>query len=72
MRAEKFSDSGKKVFNFASGFSLLVFYVFAMQCMSTIAIVYRETGGWKWPLMQLIYMTGLAWISAFITYIILS
>jgi len=72
MRAEKFSDSGKKVFNFASGFSLLVFYVFAMQCMSTIAIVYRETGGWKWPLIQLIYMTGLAWISAFITYIILS
>jgi ferrous iron transport protein B len=72
MRAEKFSDSGKKVFNFASGFSLLVFYVFAMQCMSTIAIVYRETGGWKWPLIQLIYMTGLAWISAFITYIMLS
>ena len=72
MRAEKFSDSGKKVFNFASGFSLLVFYVFAMQCMSTIAIVYRETGGWKWPLIQLIYMTGLAWISAFITYILLS
>ena len=71
MRAETFSD-GNKVFNLASGFSLLVFYVFAMQCMSTVAIVYRETGGWKWPLIQLIYMSGLAWVAAFITYNLLS
>jgi ferrous iron transport protein B len=72
MRSETFSENGNKVFSLASGFSLLVFYVFAMQCMSTVAIVYRETGGWKWPLIQLVYMTGLAWILAFITYIILS
>lgn len=68
MRKEKFSDNSKPVYNLASGFSLLIFYVFAMQCMSTIAVVYRETGSWKWPLIQLIYMTGLAYIAAFLTY----
>ena len=71
MRNETFRD-GNKVFNLASGFSLLVFYVFAMQCMSTVAIVYRETGGWKWPLIQLIYMSCLAWAAAFVTYNLLS
>ncbi len=71
MRNETFSN-GNKVFNLASGFSLLVFYVFAMQCMSTVAIVYRETGGWKWPIIQLIYMSGLAWAAAFVTYNLLS
>jgi ferrous iron transport protein B len=71
MRNETFTD-GKKVFNTASGFSLLVFYVFAMQCMSTVAIVYRESGGWKWPLIQLFYMSGLAWLAAFIVYTLLS
>ncbi len=71
MRNETFSN-GNKVFNLASGFSLLVFYVFAMQCMSTVAIVYRETGGWKWPIIQLIYMSGLAWVAAFVTYNLLS
>jgi ferrous iron transport protein B len=48
--------------------SLLVFYTFAMQCMSTLAIVKRETKGWKWPLIQLAYMTGLAYLSAFIVF----
>jgi ferrous iron transport protein B len=71
MRNETFTD-GRKVFNLASGLSLLVFYVFAMQCMSTVAIVYRETGGWKWPLIQLFYMTGLAWLAAYIVYSLLS
>jgi ferrous iron transport protein B len=71
MRNETFRD-GRKVFNLASGLSLLVFYVFAMQCMSTVAIVYRETGGWKWPLIQLFYMTGLAWLAAYIVYSLLS
>jgi ferrous iron transport protein B len=71
MRNETFRD-GNKVFNLASGFSPLVFYVFAMQCMSTVAIVYRETGGWKWPLIQLIYMSCLAWAAAFVTYNLLS
>jgi ferrous iron transport protein B len=64
--------TGEKVFNIATAFSLMVFYAFAMQCMSTVAVVYRETNGWKWPLIQTTYMTVLAYLSAFITYQILS
>ena len=45
--------------------ALLVFFAFAMQCMSTIAVVRRETGGWKWPAIQFAYMTALAWGCAF-------
>jgi ferrous iron transport protein B len=63
LAAEK-DEFGKPFFNPARGFSLLVFYAFAMQCMSTIAVVYRETKGWKWPLLQILYMTGLAYLSA--------
>lgn len=48
--------------------SLMVFYVFAMQCISTMAVVTRETGGWKWPLFQLFYMTGTAWVACFLIY----
>ena len=72
MRKETFADSGKPVYTFASGLSLLVFYVFAMQCMSTIAVVYRETGGWKWPLIQLFYMSGLAYLLALLTFFLLN
>ena len=49
-----------------------LFYAFSMQCMSTIAVVYRETKGWKWPLIQLLYMSVLAYMSSFIAYSILS
>jgi ferrous iron transport protein B len=59
---------GKPVFNLASGLSLMVFYVFAMQCMSTLAVVKRETRTWKWPIIQLIYMTGLAYVMSWIFY----
>jgi ferrous iron transport protein B len=59
---------GKPVFNLASGLSLMIFYVFAMQCMSTLAVVKRETKSWKWPVIQLIYMTGLAYILSLIVY----
>ena len=48
-----------------------VFYVFAMQCMSTLAIVKRETRSWKWPIIQLVYMTGLAYLMSFAAYQIL-
>jgi ferrous iron transport protein B len=65
-------DTGGPRFTFAVGLSLLVFYTFAMQCMSTIAVVYRETKGWKWPAIQLIYMTALAYFSAFAVYQLLS
>ena len=56
----------------AAGLSLMVFYVFAMQCMSTLAIVKRETKSWKWPMIQLFYMTGLAYLSAFAVFQIFS
>jgi ferrous iron transport protein B len=61
-------ETGEPVFNVATSFSLLIFYVFAMMCMSTIAVVYRETKGWKWPMIQLAYMTVLAYVSAFVVY----
>ena len=59
---------GSKVYTLASGLSLMIFYVFAMQCMSTLAIVKRETGSWKWPLIQLVYMTGLAYLMSLLVY----
>jgi len=59
---------GKPVFNLASGLSLMIFYVFAMQCMSTLAVVKRETRSWKWPILQLIYMTGLAYLMSLLVY----
>jgi ferrous iron transport protein B len=65
-------ETGGPRFTMAVGFSLLIFYTFAMQCMSTIAIVKRETGGWKWPMIQLAYMTGLAYLGALIAYQLLS
>ncbi|GAB3007987.1 ferrous iron transport protein B [Niabella terrae] len=67
MQQATFSD-GSKVFTLATGMSLMLFYVFAMQCMSTLAIVKRETGTWKWPMIQLAYMTALAYMAAFISY----
>ena len=68
MREEINPETGGPRFTPAVGFSLLIFYLFAMQCMSTLAVVYRETGGWKWPMLQLLYMTALAYISAWIVY----
>ena len=59
---------GTPVFNLASGLSLMIFYVFAMQCMSTLAVVKRETKTWKWPVIQLIYMTGLAYLMSLLVY----
>ncbi|MCL6524468.1 MAG: ferrous iron transport protein B [Thermoflavifilum sp.] len=59
---------GSKVYTLPVGLSLMIFYVFAMQCMSTLAVVKRETKSWKFPLIQVTYMTGLAYIASFITY----
>ncbi|PSR55484.1 ferrous iron transport protein B [Adhaeribacter arboris] len=61
-------EAGQIFFTPARAFSLLIFYVFAMQCMSTLAVVYRETKSWKWPIMQLFYMSGLAYVCSFIVY----
>jgi len=68
MNAEINPITGEKRFNFASGVSLLLFYAFAMQCMGTLAIVKRETKSWKWPLLQLVGMTTLAYIIALISF----
>jgi len=61
-------EDGSPVYTLASGISLMIFYVLAMQCMSTLAVVRRETRSWKWPIIQFVYMTGLAYIMSFITY----
>jgi ferrous iron transport protein B len=71
MAAEIHPVTGKKVFNFATGISLLLFYAFAMQCISTLAIVKKETNSWKWPMVQLVFMSGFAYITALIAYQIL-
>lgn len=60
--------TGERVFNFPTGISLLLFYAFAMQCMSTLAIVRRETNSWKWPLAQLMFMSAFAYIVAMAAY----
>lgn len=63
---------GSKVYTLATGVSLMIFYVFAMQCMSTLAIVKKETGTWKWPIIQLFYMTALAYVLSWVAFIALS
>jgi ferrous iron transport protein B len=60
--------TGEKVFNLATGLSLMVFYAFAMQCMSTLAVVKRETKSWKWPILQTLVMSSIAYVAAWITY----
>jgi ferrous iron transport protein B len=67
MRSARRAD-GTPVYTLAAGLSLLVFYVFAMQCMSTMAIVKRETSSWVYPLVQFVYMFVLAYVSAFAVY----
>ena len=59
---------GTPIYTPLTGITLMVFYVFALQCVSTVAIVRRETNSWKWPLFQWIYMGILAWGLAFITF----
>ena len=65
---EAVRPDGTPVFTLATGLSLMIFYVFAMQCMSTLAVVKRETRTWKWPIIQFIYMTALAYIMSLIAY----
>lgn len=68
MHSEINPETGLPQFSIAVGFSLMIFYAFAMQCMSTLAVVYRETKHWKWPVMQFLFMSALAYISSFIVY----
>jgi ferrous iron transport protein B len=71
MAAEVNPVLGGPLFNFASGVSLLLFYAFAMQCMSTLAVVKKETNSWKWPMWQLFVMSAIAYIVALAAYQIL-
>ena len=68
MAAERDPETGEKIYNLATALSLLVFFAFAMQCMSTLAVVKRETKSWKWPMVQLFYMTGVAYLASLILY----
>ena len=70
--ARETDSNGNKIFTLASGISLLLFYAFAMQCMSTLAIVKKETNSWKWPILQFIIMTALAYFISLISFQILS
>lgn len=67
MAAEKWAD-GSPIFTPLTCVTVMIFFVFAMQCLSTVAVVKRETNGWKWPLFQIAYMTGLAWLASFVVY----
>src|SRR5690606_17376962 len=61
-------EDGSPLYSTLLGVTLMVFYVFALQCVSTIAVVRRETNGWKWPVFQFAYMFALAWVLAFLTW----
>jgi ferrous iron transport protein B len=67
LQAAKHED-GTKVYTLPAAVSLMIFYVLAMQCMSTLAVVKRETKSWKWPLFQFVYMTGLAYLMSLLVY----
>jgi ferrous iron transport protein B len=67
LQAQKRPD-GTPVYSVLTGLTLMVFYVFALQCVSTVAIVRRETNSWKWPIFQWLYMGALAWGLAFATF----
>lgn len=68
MAAEIVPGTDRKRYDLPVSLSLLLFYVFALQCMSTLAVVRKETGSWKWPLWQFVFMTGLAYVVSLVTY----
>jgi ferrous iron transport protein B len=68
MRLEKDVVTGQPRYTVAVGWSLMLFYAFAMQCMSTLAVVKRETGSWKWPIIQFVYLSALAYFTSLIVY----
>ncbi|MDZ7605306.1 MAG: nucleoside recognition domain-containing protein [Cyclobacteriaceae bacterium] len=72
MRDEINPDTGGPRYTLPVGLSLLIYYAFAMQCMSTLAIVKRETNSWKWPIIQLFFMSGFAYLASLAVYQLLS
>ena len=71
MKNEKKQDGITPMYNTATALSLLLFYVFALQCMSTLAVTRKETGSWKWPMIQFTFMGFLAYVSSWLVYSIL-
>jgi ferrous iron transport protein B len=72
MARDRNPETGELVYNTATTWSLLIFYVLAMQCMSTLAIVKRETKTWKWPIIQFVMMTGIAYLASLLVYQVLN
>jgi len=72
MATERNLETGELVYNRATSLSLLIFYVFAMQCMSTLAVVKRETKSWKWAVIQFLFMTALAYLGSLLVYQVMS
>jgi ferrous iron transport protein B len=72
MAEARYADSGERVYSLATALSLLVFYALAMQCMSTLAVVRRETGSWKWAALQFVFMSVLAYLAAWAVYAMFS
>jgi ferrous iron transport protein B len=68
LREQKNPETGKPQHTALSGFALMVFFVYACMCMSTLAVVRRETGGWKWPVFMFVSMTGIAYVAALVVY----
>jgi ferrous iron transport protein B len=68
MKQDVNEQTGRPTFTPLVAVALMVYYVLAMQCMSTVAVVRRETNGWRWPLFQIAYMTALAWVVTFAIY----
>ncbi len=71
MLQEVNGDTGKAIYSPATAIALMVFYAFAMQCMSTLAVTRKETRSWMWTIVMLVYMTGLAWIAAFVVQVVM-
>ncbi|MGL5892250.1 MAG: nucleoside recognition domain-containing protein, partial [Bacteroidia bacterium] len=71
MRKERDTVTGELVYSFPTGISLLIFYAFALQCISTIAVVKRETNSWMWPTVQFVFMGVLAYVASWVAYVVL-
>jgi ferrous iron transport protein B len=72
LRAQTNPENGKPTYSLAVCFSLMIFYAFSLQCMSTLAVVKNETGGFRWPILQFFIMGIMAYASSFAAYQLLS
>ncbi|MFM2082848.1 MAG: Ferrous iron transport protein, partial [Verrucomicrobiota bacterium] len=68
LRAQRYEKTGAAIYTPLTAVTLMVFYVFALQCVSTVAVMRRETNGWRWPIFQWLYMGALAWVLAWLTW----